>query len=62
VNGWWIRSGAREGSARPRLQSDACARPLNFTVRRPALTLSRSMGAVPQWTPVAEWTTRPLPS
>jgi hypothetical protein len=45
---------AREDSVRPQRLIGAAGRPLNFTVRRPAVRLSRSMGTVSQWTPVAK--------
>jgi hypothetical protein len=44
---------AREDSVRPRRLGGASGWPLNFTVRRPAVRLSRSMDSVPQWMPVA---------
>jgi hypothetical protein len=45
---------AREEIVRPRRLIGASGRPLNFTVRRPAVRRSRSIGTVPQWTPVTE--------
>jgi hypothetical protein len=51
VNGWWLRAAGAGRQCAPAALMGRSGRPLNFSVRRPADRLSRSMDSVPQVTP-----------